>query len=73
MTAYGLEAPAVAMTARVGARHHDVSDATRGVVARQLRVDAGPLDDWARIDAGDTLALALAAARQALGLASPAA
>lgn len=67
-TGLWLDAPGEALTARVTARRHDASDATGAVVARQLQVDPGPLDDWARLDAGGSQAAVLAAARHALGL-----
>jgi uncharacterized protein len=62
-----LEAPRAELMARVEARAHDASDATREVVRRQLRADPGPLD-WQRLDAGNTVSTTLAAARKALGL-----
>jgi uncharacterized protein len=60
-----LDAPRDAMTTRVTERRHDASDATREIVERQLQADPGPLD-WHRIDADQTPAAVLDAARQAL-------
>jgi aminoglycoside phosphotransferase family enzyme/predicted kinase len=62
-----LEAPADAMKARVVARQHDASDATRGIVEQQLRADPGPLD-WLRLGTGTDAATTLAAAQRLLGL-----
>jgi predicted kinase len=62
-----LEAPAAAMERRLRRRRHDASDASRGVLAQQLRQDAGPLD-WVRIDAGSGPADCLSAARRVLAL-----
>lgn len=62
-----LEAPPEALMARVDARTHDASDATREIVKRQLLSDPGPVD-WQRLDAGAGVARTLAAARGALGV-----
>ena len=67
-TGIWLDAPRETMTARVEARRHDASDATRAIVERQLEIDPGPMD-WHRIDAGKSPEDVLAAAKQALGLA----
>src|SRR6185369_1428230 len=45
-----LAAPAPAMEHRLRARRNDASDASPEILARQLRVDAGPMD-WTIIDA----------------------
>jgi len=66
-TGIWLDAPAEAMTARVEARRHDASDATRAIVERQLEIDPGPMD-WHRIDAGTSPEDVLAAAKRLLGL-----
>jgi aminoglycoside phosphotransferase family enzyme/predicted kinase len=63
-----LTAPAEMLIARVAARLHDASDATREIVAQQLRADTGPLD-WQLIHAGEDIDATLTAARDALGLA----
>jgi uncharacterized protein len=60
-----LEAPPGALLARVHARQHDASDATREIVERQLLIDPGPMD-WRRLDAGDGVTQTLAAVRRAL-------
>jgi aminoglycoside phosphotransferase family enzyme/predicted kinase len=62
-----LEAPAETLAARVDARRHDASDATREIVHHQLRIDPGPMD-WRRIDAEGDVPVTLATARKALGL-----
>jgi len=62
-----LDAPAGVMERRIRARSGDASDATAEVLARQLRVDPGPLD-WTRLDAAAGADACLAAARKALGL-----
>ncbi len=62
-----LDAPPGAMAGRIRARHHDASDASPAVLARQLRHYPGPID-WTRIDAGNGPEETLAAARRALGL-----
>lgn len=62
-----LEAPRAVLMARVEARAHDASDATREIVRRQLLSEPGPLD-WQHLDAGRALSATLAAARQSLGL-----
>ena len=65
-TGLWLDADAVAMADRIGARRGDASDATADILARQLRQDPGALD-WTRIDAGGGPEQSLAAARHALG------
>jgi uncharacterized protein len=62
-----LAAPAVTMDGRLRARHHDASDASPEVLARQLRQDPGPMD-WVRIDAEIGAADCLRAARRILAL-----
>lgn len=51
-----LEAPIEVLTARLGARRADASDATIEILRRQLSRDSGPLD-WDRIDASGDLDL----------------
>ncbi len=56
-----LEAPLDLLRRRIGARHHDASDATVAVLERAARTDAGPIA-WHRVDAsGDPVPLARAA------------
>jgi uncharacterized protein len=66
-TGLWLDAPAGIMEERIRARSRDASDATAEVLARQLRLDPGPLD-WSRLDAGAGAEACLAAARNLLGL-----
>jgi aminoglycoside phosphotransferase family enzyme/predicted kinase len=66
-TGLWLEAPAETMTARLGARRGDASDASASVLAGQLGRDPGAVD-WRRIAAGGDPDKTLAAARRALGL-----
>jgi aminoglycoside phosphotransferase family enzyme/predicted kinase len=66
-TGLWLEAPTAALMARVEARAHDASDATRDVVKQQLVADPGPVD-WQRLDAGSNMLTTLSAARRSLGL-----
>ena len=60
-----LTAPREVLLARVGARIGDASDATPGVVERQLAWQTGPLS-WAEIDAGGGEAQTFEATRRAL-------
>nr|WP_255574871.1 bifunctional aminoglycoside phosphotransferase/ATP-binding protein [Caldovatus aquaticus] len=61
---FWLEAPLEILRRRIGARHHDASDATAAVLERAARTDPGPIA-WRRTDAsGDPLP----AVRAALGL-----
>jgi hypothetical protein len=60
-----LEAPPGVLTARVGMRRGDASDATADVVERQLRYDLGRID-WARVDASGTPEETLARLREKL-------
>jgi predicted kinase len=64
-----LEAAAITMERRIGARQRDASDATAEVLASQLRQDPGPID-WIRLNAGGGAVDCLAAARHALGQAA---
>jgi uncharacterized protein len=51
-----LEANPATMVARIGARQHDVSDASIDVLHHQMESDPGPID-WERVDAnGDSRA-----------------
>ncbi|WP_444666475.1 bifunctional aminoglycoside phosphotransferase/ATP-binding protein [Cereibacter changlensis] len=61
-----LEAPPAILLARVASRRGDASDADAAVVEAQLSDGTEP-EEWLRIDAGDGLEPALAAARTALG------
>jgi aminoglycoside phosphotransferase family enzyme/predicted kinase len=65
-TGLWLEAPGAALMARVEARTHDASDATREIVTRQLLAEPGELD-WERLDAGKDPSATVAAVRKSLG------
>jgi uncharacterized protein len=60
-----LGAPAPTLTARIGARRGDASDATVEVLRRQLTYDIGAME-WRQIDAGATLDAVISAARSAI-------
>jgi len=64
-----LDAPAGAMAARITARRDDVSDATTGVLRKQLSYDLGRID-WHRIDAGAPVDAVIDAARHISGFAA---
>jgi aminoglycoside phosphotransferase family enzyme/predicted kinase len=64
-TGLWLEAPAATMTARLGVRSGDASDASGEVLALQLSRDPGALE-WTRINSGGDRETTLAAARRAL-------
>jgi aminoglycoside phosphotransferase family enzyme/predicted kinase len=66
-TGLWLAAPAATMDQRLRARHHDASDASPEVLARQLRQDLGTVD-WVSVDAGTGAAVCLSTARRVLGL-----
>jgi predicted kinase len=63
-----LEASPDVLLARVTRRTMDASDADAGVVAAQVRQDAGPVS-WQRLDASRPLSDVLADVRRAAGLA----
>jgi len=60
-----LDAPHQVLTARVAARRCDASDATPGVVAKQLTFETGAIG-WSRVDAAGTEAETLARVRERL-------
>lgn len=60
-----LDAPEGVLTARVAARRLDASDATPGVVAKQLAYETGAIG-WTRIDAAGSPAETLARVRERL-------
>ena len=62
-----LHAPVSEMTARLGARRNDASDATKDVLERQTRYDLGRLD-WMTIEAGGLADAVCKKAQQALNL-----
>jgi len=64
-TGLWLNASPETMAARIGGRRGDASDASREVLALQLRSGPGPLD-WIRIDADADAGATLASARRAL-------
>ncbi|MEZ5669455.1 MAG: AAA family ATPase [Alphaproteobacteria bacterium] len=62
---FWLQAPEAVLTARVGARRGDASDADAAVVRRQLKLDTGEIA-WARLDAARPAAEVAAQARMRL-------
>jgi predicted kinase len=62
-----LEAPPPVMAARLDARRHDASDATRRVLDQQLDYDIGSMT-WARIDSARGIPAVAARARRILDL-----
>lgn len=69
-TGVWLEAPLDVAAERVAARHHDASDATAAIVARQAAQPTGPIS-WTRVDASrsidDVVAGVLASVDEARG------
>lgn len=60
-----LEAPAATLARRLETRRGDASDADRGVLEQQLRMEIGAID-WLRIDASEEVAATVDAARTAV-------
>ena len=61
-----LAAPEKTLIERIAQRHADASDADRGVLMQQLKIDTGFVD-WRRVAPSNDVGDHLAAARQALG------